>query len=269
MIKRSFLLPFFALLLLIGQANAGDFVIPKQTLVGADAPVDLGDIVVISVSKIEKDAVPKFFTGASYHWEVLEFNKNEFKAKRFFEQGDTIHFGSGTVAKRFHVKCTAVYTYGVKNEKGDAFVEYGFRINVLSAHVDIGGTPPPTPGPGPAPGPNPPNPPDPKDIIPATGLSAVVIHESAERSNYPPSQVAAMFSAIVREYTNTKYPGGFMILDKDDDTSKLPEFFKVAMKRPRASMPWLIISNGQGVQFEGPYETTVTKALEVFKKYGG
>jgi len=153
---------------------------------------------------------------------------------------------------------------------------------VISAHklviVEVGGGgPTPTPVP---PGPNPPTPPDPTPTpnpapIPATGFRVLIIEEKTERAKVPAAQLAVLFSTTIREYLNAKCvkgPDGKTpecgIFDKDDDVSGYSKLLADAMKRPRASTPWIIISDGK-TGFEGPLPANVDETLKLLKKYGG
>lgn len=68
--------------------------------------------------------------------------------------------------------------------------------------------------------------------------------------------------------------GGFLKLDKDADVSGLEAWVGLAWRRPRATLPWLIISNGT-TGYEGPipkdasgrYSPQLT--LDLLKKIGG
>ena len=136
-------------------------------------------------------------------------------------------------------------------------------------------TPPTPPGPTP-PGPTPPGPtPDVSPPIPAPGLRVLILEESAERGRLPAAQSAILFSAKVRDWLRAKCvtdkdnpTGAWRVWDKDADTSGESKLWQDAVKRPRTSLPWLIISNGT-TGYEGPLPQTVTETLALLQKYGG
>jgi hypothetical protein len=56
------------------------------------------------------------------------------------------------------------------------------------------------------------------------------------------------------------------IWDKDVDPSQESAVWQAAMKRPRASVPWLLVSNGK-TGYEGPLPGTADDLLALLKKY--
>lgn len=119
---------------------------------------------------------------------------------------------------------------------------------------------PPTPGPGPEPGPAP---------IPQTGLRVLIVEETAERTA---ATSAIIGSTAIRSYVAEKCAKGpdgktpeFRIYDKD--VTGESAVWQEAMKLPRQSLPWLIVSNGkQG--YEGPLPKTPAETLTLLKKFG-
>jgi hypothetical protein len=138
--------------------------------------------------------------------------------------------------------------------------------------VTVGESPVP---PGPGPEPQPPGPTPGPAPIPAEGLHVLIVYESAEKNKMPPAQLLVLHAQPIRDYLNAKCPAGpiagqkeWWILDKDTDVSALPQKWQDAMKRPRQSVPWIIVSNGKA-GFEGPLPADVNKTLELLRKYGG
>jgi hypothetical protein len=133
--------------------------------------------------------------------------------------------------------------------------------------VPPGPVPPgPGPGPGPAPSPAP---------IPVPGFRVLMVEEQSERSKLPPAQRMVVLSKRVRDYLRAKCVLGadgktpeYRIWDKDADASEEAPHWKAALARPRASVPWIIISDGKS-GYEGPLPENVDKTLELLKKYGG
>jgi hypothetical protein len=132
------------------------------------------------------------------------------------------------------------------------------------------------PGPGPGPAPRPPDPaPQPPPPIPGNGLRVLVVYESADLARYPPGQLAVLYAKAVRDYLNTHCPPGpdgrtreWRIYDQDTDTSGESKTWQDAMRRPRASLPWIVVSNGR-TGYEGPLPASVADTLALLRKYGG
>ncbi len=133
-----------------------------------------------------------------------------------------------------------------------------------------------TPGPVP-PGPNPPVPPGPTPTpapIPEPGLRVLIVYESAELSKVPSPQAAILTAKSVRDYLNAKCvvepdgkTKGYRMWDKDvvGVENDYPTW-ATAFKRPRASVPWLLVSNGTA-GFEGPLPGTPDAFVELVKKF--
>ena len=158
-------------------------------------------------------------------------------------------------------------------------------IQETSTNVTIT-EPGPGPGPGPKPpGPNPPGPtppgptppgPNPSPApIPEDGFRVLIVYESAELPKYPAGQTNALYARIVRDYLRAKCVVGadgktreYRIWDKDVDASAESALWQAALKRPRTSTPWIVISTGK-TGYEGPLPDSAEKTLELLKKYGG
>jgi hypothetical protein len=137
--------------------------------------------------------------------------------------------------------------------------------------VNIGDAPAPTPVP-PEPPPTPPTPVDPSPF-PAAGLRVLIVEETANRSTLPPAQLAILFDQRVHELLNSKCVQdteigrkAWNIWDADEKLEKAPKLWQDAMKRPRKSVPWIMIGNGK-TGYEGPLPENVDKTLELIKKY--
>jgi hypothetical protein len=138
--------------------------------------------------------------------------------------------------------------------------------------VVVVGTPEPTPPvpPGPQPpGPQPPVPPAPG------GLRVLLIYETADVQRLPAQQSAVLFGKAVRDYLDAKCATGgdgrtreWRALDKDADSSTLGVTLQSMFKRPRQSVPWIVISTDKG-GYEGPLPATVDAALALLQQYGG
>jgi hypothetical protein len=150
------------------------------------------------------------------------------------------------------------------------------KVERAKFSFQVGDVPPtPTPGPGPRP-PDPPGPAPGPAPIDAPGLRVLIVFESAERAKMPPAQDAILSSTTFRSFLNsvcaddpqTGTKKAWWMLDKDADVSGLAAPWQAAMKRPRAALPWIIVSNkDRGTGFEGPLPADVDKATELVKKY--
>lgn len=155
------------------------------------------------------------------------------------------------------------------------------QFKIISVPLTIQGAPapvppkPPTPTP---PGPTPPTPtPDPVDPapIPVVGFRVLVVYDGPTLTKLPASQQAAIFAADVRAYLNDKCAVGadgktreWRMWPADTDVSQAEDVWQFAMKRQRASLPWIIVSNGK-TGFEGKLPGSKDELLALLKKYGG
>lgn len=129
---------------------------------------------------------------------------------------------------------------------------------------------PPGPKPPVPPGPDPPIPPTP---IPVGEFRALIVYETG--AALPAKQQAILFDKRVRDYLNAKTPLGpdgktreWRIYDQHVDASAESPVWKELMAKPRASVPWIVIT-GKESMHEGPLPGTVEAALELLKKFGG
>lgn len=143
-------------------------------------------------------------------------------------------------------------------------------VDLYTVSITVGTPTPPPPDPGPGPGPGPPPSPAP---IPVAGFRVLMVYESADLSKMPAAQQVILYSKPVRDYLNAKCIMGpdnkthdWRIWDRDSDTSNESALWQAAMKRPRASVPWIIISDGKK-GYEGPLPATVDETLALLKKY--
>lgn len=124
-----------------------------------------------------------------------------------------------------------------------------------------------------------PTPPDP-DVdppgpvpIPDTGLRVLIVWETRDLSTLPASQVAAVNSTEVRQYLNAKcvkvgnHPE-WRVYDPDTDVSRESKIWQDAMKRPRQSIPWILVSDGK-TGYEGPLPQNKDDMLKLLRQFGG
>jgi hypothetical protein len=131
---------------------------------------------------------------------------------------------------------------------------------------------PPTP---PTP-PTPPEPPPSPSPVADAGLRVLIVHETDAFGDLPAGQreiIGSNAPGSVREYLDThciKVNGEpeRRILDKDqpDGLARESTIWQAVWKRPRASIPWIVVSNGKE-GFEGPLPLTPADCLALIKKY--
>jgi len=127
---NKILFSLLATILISSSSLATDFVVPQQKIVGAEAPVPLGELVDLTVSSI-KDP-PKHFVSCSIAWKVFDGDKE----KRVREYQDGIFFGAGVVPKRMTALAAITYLYVVK--EGDKTSEIVTKTVIISSPVIIG-----------------------------------------------------------------------------------------------------------------------------------
>lgn len=148
--------------------------------------------------------------------------------------------------------------------KGDLASEAAVCILVIG---DVPPVPPIPPGPNP---PVPPVPPVPVPI-PGDGLRVLMVYETAQPITA--AHRAVLAGLQVRSYLTAKCAKNgtvpeWRVYDKDVNLSNESKVWQDAMKRPRSSLPWIVISNGTA-GYEGPLPPTVDDALKLLAKYGG
>lgn len=122
----------------------------------------------------------------------------------------------------------------------------------------------------------PPKPPEPPSPIPADGFRVLIVYETGDAGKIPYEQQLIIYDQGVRDYLDSHCVKGAdgktperRIWDKDvkgiEAESKL---WQDAFKRPRASVPWILISTGK-TGFEGPLPADAEDTLTLLKKYGG
>jgi hypothetical protein len=117
--------------LLLCKLAAGEFVAPTQTILGAEQPVPLGELVFLTVSPIKEK--PANLEKVEYQWKVFDGDaeKTNWKADK-----DGIYFGTGLTPKKMKVFLVATYLFVVKD--GDKVKEVAVRTNFLSVVVQLG-----------------------------------------------------------------------------------------------------------------------------------
>jgi cell division septation protein DedD len=116
---------------------------------------------------------------------------------------------------------------------------------------------PPQPDPEPEPQPQP-------APIPAAGLHVLILEETDDRGRIDKGQLGVLQTVNVAAYVRGKqgqfrqYDAGVKIGDP---------LWESARNRPRASLPWIIVSNGAKGGYEGPLPKSIDEALALIRRF--
>lgn len=155
----------------------------------------------------------------------------------------------------------------------------------FEATAIVEGVVPPVPPVPPIP-PVPPVPPTPVDPspFPDAGLRVLIVYETSEQGKYPPGQMSAIYSKVVRDYLDSKCvkvagDSEYRIYDRNVDANKESKVWQDAMAKfkrdnqildlngkPKAVTPWLYVGNGK-TGYDGPLPATADELLSIVKKY--
>jgi hypothetical protein len=133
--------------------------------------------------------------------------------------------------------------------------------------ITVGTPTPPVP-------PKPPEPPTPPAPIPVAGLRMLVVYKLVDMGKLPAAQRDILYSTTIRDYMRqhgAKAADGTAesrFWDESEDVSKESQLWQDAFKRPRKSLPWLIISDGK-TGYEGPLPGSTDEMMGLLQKYGG
>lgn len=241
-----------------------------QAIIAATQPKELklkvGEFEIIEPSKDAKPLQFQFLTNNCYR--LYQVQPGETLVMVGVRRGDT--------ERRLHRFEAKPYRWAVIEA-----VLQGSEVVVVNRNGAVADKDPPEevervlvsvgePKPEPPPQPDPPKP-DPAPM-PGEGFRVLIVRETKDLSTLPPSQVAIFSSTDVRQYLNQKTvlegnQRAYRIWDQDTDVSREAQHWQDAMKRPRASVPWLLVSNGKD-GYEGPLPKTVDEMLTLLKKFG-
>jgi hypothetical protein len=148
-------------------------------------------------------------------------------------------------------------------------------LSPFSECTVVVGTPAPPVPPVPPTPPVPPVPPPSPAPIPADGLHVLIVYDDVNKTKMPAAQLNVLYSVKIRDYLDAKAPLGpdgktheWRIWDKGIDGSADSKLWGDAMKRPRSSHPWIVVSDGK-TGYEGSLPANVDDTLALLKKYGG
>lgn len=147
-------------------------------------------------------------------------------------------------------------------EYGDGYVRFAWK------NVPV----PPNPRPDPTPDP-PPTPPPTPAPIPDAGLRILIVYETSQLGSMAKPQLAILYDQAFRVWlsgvavkgSDGKTPD-WRVYDKDADVTADSALWKTALARPRASVPWMIVSNGK-TGWEGPLPASVDDAKALIQRY--
>jgi len=101
--------------------------------------------------------------------------------------------------------------------------------------------------------------------LPVNGLHVLIVEEMDDRSTLPASQVSIFSSTVLRKWL-TDNNVQWRMFDDDVPQEQLEKTWKDALARPRASLPWILASNGTK-GFEGPLPKTDAELITLLEKY--
>ena len=111
--------------------------------------------------------------------------------------------------------------------------------------------------------------------IPVPGFRVLIIEEVMNRASLPTAQRLILTSVApngVRAFLEANCVLGpdrktreYRIYDQNVNLAKESTIWQDAMKRPRKSLPWIVISNGT-TGFEGPLPATAEETVTLLKK---
>lgn len=144
-------------------------------------------------------------------------------------------------------------------------VHHGLLGEALPVNVTVGD---PGPGPGPVPPPSP-------APIPVDGFRALIVYDTTSLGKLPKEQETILYAKAIRDYLNAKCVVGadgktkeWRIWPSTVNAAAESKLWQDALARPRASVPWILISTGKA-GYEGPLPATVDATMTILQKFGG
>jgi hypothetical protein len=211
--------------------------LPDQTILGAEKPVGLGELVVLTVSPVKNP--PKSLKQITYKWKIVEVNVDRngtlsTNLKQNVQEcadGTSVIFGAGVDKKKKFIAVLSIgYLFGQekdgKSDKEDKVEEITQASQLLMTTINIGDEVNPPSPPGPNPEPNPPGPPPAPDFPPGRfGLAEKAYNWSAKV--YLPSDqkaqsaqaLASSFSMIADSISNGKLTNIMKILQETKNSN--------------------------------------------------
>ena len=102
-------------------------------------------------------------------------------------------------------------------------------------------------------------------VVPITsGFRVLIVEEGVERRNLLPEQAAIFTSPSLRAFCKSN-GAELHCWDKDVDATRKPAEWQSMLKRPRQSLPWLIVE-GKTI-FEGPLPKTAEEVQSIIASH--
>lgn len=127
------IIAIFTVFLLSLSAYGLDFKVPEQKIVGAEKPIELGELVSLKLSKAESEYLDK----ASVDWTVYESKDGSYVKKNFQVVQDGVFFGAGIKPKKLLVIASVSYFFVLKDKDGK-ITSYDIKTKTLSTELQIG-----------------------------------------------------------------------------------------------------------------------------------
>lgn len=232
-----------------------------RPVVRADKEYELGKKIELTV-----EGVPSDITDAQFLWSIRP-------------SCDWVREGNKLYVWAKPGLYDVMLTTGWIDKNGKLKLDQASRSFKVLGKIDPTPTPPVPPGPTP-PGPKPPDP-EPLDPAPikTTGFRVLILYESSNLDKLPKEQYNILYSKEVQDWLteNTTKDmenpkGSAYMWDADAYTdevfkkAKTPKYWVDAYKRPRTSLPWILVSNGT-TGYEGPLPLNVIDTIALIKKY--
>ena len=109
--------------------------------------------------------------------------------------------------------------------------------------------------------------------VPVGAMRVLIVYETADLPKMDRGQYGVLFDAKVRGALKDRCDKagpdgrGYNIWDQNTDVSQMSKFWQDAMKRPRASVPFVHGWKGDQIAFEGPLPKNADETVALLTKY--
>jgi hypothetical protein len=101
--------------------------------------------------------------------------------------------------------------------------------------------------------------------FPSDALAVLIVEETIDRSALPADQVNVFTSVLIRQKV-AELGGEIRVWDQHVDASHDDEKWRLALLRPRESLPWIMIAHGKQGHM-GPLPGTVDETIALIEKF--